>query len=345
MSFCNISKRRKFLTAVLLAFTLSAVLISCLAPHRSQPGGNEDRGTTLVGHRLPVQALAFGADGVTLTSAAYVLCKPHRAEVMVWDVAAGQPAAPPAEYSDTVRCLALAPGGRALVAARQEGSLALWEAAAVRRRLLSKPGTPLQAVAFSWDGSQLATADFEFVVTLWDVASGQPRACCQANAWPAYSLAFAPGGAVLASGGNDGVIRLWDTATGAALGALRENFSLAVALAFSPDGATLASGGMGGVVILWDVAARSPRATLALAGESKLAGSEVTAVAFAPDGRTLAVATDQSVQLWDVASSRLLARLEGHEGKVLCVAFSPDGKRLASGSYDQTVRLWEVPNR
>jgi WD40 repeat protein len=48
------------------------------------------------------------------------------------------------------------------------------------------------------------------------------------------------------------------------------------------------------------------------------------------------------VQLWEVDTGRLVARLEGHAGQVNCLAFSPDSTRLASGSYDRTVRLWDV---
>jgi WD40 repeat protein len=72
------------------------------------------------------------------------------------------------------------------------------------------------------------------------------------------------------------------------------------------------------------------------------AGEYVAAVVFSPDGRTLAAADDRAVQLWDVATGKRMARLEGHEGKVKCLAYAPDGKCLASGSYDRTVRLWDV---
>ena len=66
-------------------------------------------------------------------------------------------------------------------------------------------------------------------------------------------------------------------------------------------------------------------------------------VGWSPDGaRLLRGGDDGTVRLWEAASGRELAVLEGHNGRVWSVGWSPDGARLLSGGADGTVRLWEA---
>lgn len=46
--------------------------------------------------------------------------------------------------------------------------------------------------------------------------------------------------------------------------------------------------------------------------------------------------------MWDLATSRRLARLNGHTKSVHSVDFSADNTLLASSSGDQTVKIWDI---
>jgi hypothetical protein len=65
-------------------------------------------------------------------------------------------------------------------------------------------------------------------------------------------------------------------------------------------------------------------------------------LAFSGDGRLLASADGQLVHLWEVATGKELRTFTGHRGEIRSLAFSQDGKRLASGSNDSTVLVWDL---
>ena len=81
-----------------------------------------------------------------------------------------------------------------------------------------------------------------------------------------------------------------------------------------------------------------PEGAKARLGKGSISGD----IAYSPDGTRLAVASSIGIWLYDTATHREVGLLTGHTDSVTSIAFSSDGSMLVSGSWDETVRLWDA---
>ncbi len=106
-------------------------------------------------------------------------------------------------------------------------------------------------VAFSPDGSRLASASFDGTVKVWDAGTGQETLTLKGHTDGVISVAFSPDGSRIASA-TDSTVKVWDAGTGQESLTLKGHAAPVSSVAFSPDGKRLASASSDRTVKVWD---------------------------------------------------------------------------------------------
>ena len=196
-------------------------------------------------------------------------------------------------------------------------------------------------VAYSRDGTRIATAHSGKGATVRDAATGEPLVELKGHTGNVYSVAFSPDGTRVVTGGADRTVRVWDVRTGVTLAELKAHSGAVMRVSFSADGSQILTAGRSargrGEVFVWDAPTRI--STVALAAGTSIFMSAV----FSPDGTRVATASqDGTVRVWDARTGGTLHELKWGKGGGLSLAFSADGTRIASGGHHLTVKVWDA---
>jgi WD40 repeat protein len=252
-----------------------------------------------------------------------------------------------------------------------ENAVTIWDFSKGKEMTKIQLHSDISVVAFSPDGSMLATGCWDGLACIWDAASGHELRRVELNgavtsiafepgsnrmavaSWDKsariYDLSngnevirvqhndfvnfvsFSPDGNLLATASDDNTARIWQVKSGKELVRIKHDGRVEF-VSFSPDGTLIATKSTDNLARIWDISKL---------GEPIRIYHEASSMALCHDGKYMVThAANNMAYMWDTTTGRELFRVN-HDGLVNSIAFSPDDMTFATASDDKTVHIWD----
>ena len=327
----------------------------------------------LEGHKDVVIRVRFSSDGARIVTAS------KDKTAAIWDAATGRRLGVLKGHTDAVWDAEFSPGdGQRIVTASWDKTARVWDTASlgVIETIGPRPLAVLKA-SFSPDGHRVLIQDGQGRSVVWDlrerrevlafpeptdasispesqrvltirngvavvtaIANGKQIAALEGHAGRTVEARFSPDGSRIVTASLDRTACLWDAVKYARVATLSGHPSRVRHAAFSSDSSLVATTDEDGSTRVWE--ANSGRLLATHRQPTADGVNGVTEVAFAPRDKAIFTRNSQSVQLWEIATGRVLASLEDASERLTDVALSPKGDRLVTAGPGNKAELYAV---